>query len=166
MSDARSPVSSTSRPPSLLSVPTYVLAKLGRLGQRLSQESIAEQGLLLPHFSVLAALDDAGPLAQHDLAARLGINRSHLVAYVDELESRTAISRQRDPDDRRRQVVSLTPAGRKLLAQLRVPIAEVQEQFLAVLSEHERSVLMKLLLRLLEQADEPDNDRGAVHHGE
>jgi DNA-binding MarR family transcriptional regulator len=152
----------TKRAPSLLAVPTYVLGKLGRLGGRLSQESIADQELLLPHFSVLTTLDDLGPLAQHELAARLVLNGSHLVRYVDELERREAVRRDRDPDDRRRQVVSLTPAGRTLLAQLRTPIDEVQERFLAVLSEDERTVLMKLLVRLLEHADEPADSESGI----
>lgn len=155
---------STARPPALLALPTYVLSKLGRLGQRLTHESIAGQGLLLPHVSVLATLDEFGPLAQHELADRLGVNRSHLVGYVDELESREAVRRERDPADRRRQVVSLTAAGRTLLARVRTPIEEVQDRFLAALSADERAVLMELLLRLLEHADEAaEGDRGVRH---
>jgi DNA-binding MarR family transcriptional regulator len=138
------------------------LAKLGRLGQRLTQEVIVSQQLLLPHFSVLATLDDFGPLAQHEIAERLEVNPSHLVRYVDDLESRQAVIRERDPKDRRRQVVSLTPAGRTLLGQLRIPLHEMQERFLAVLSEHERAVLMELLLRLLEHADETTADNRRV----
>ena len=143
-------------------MPTYVLSKLGRLGQRLTQASIAGQELLPPHFSVLATLGDFGPLAQHELAARLGLHRSHLVGYVDELERREAIRRERDPDDRRRQVVSLTPAGRALLEQLRTQIENDEESFLATLSPPERGMLMELLLRLLEHADQArEGDHGA-----
>lgn len=156
------PLSRTSRAPTLLAVPTYVLAKLGHLGRRLTQESIIDQGLLLPHFSVLTTLGDLGPLAQHELAARLALHRSHLVHYLDELESREAIRRERDPDDRRRQVVTLTPAGRTLLAKLQAAIGEVQDQFLAVLSEEERTVLMQLLVRLLEHAEETANGNQAA----
>jgi len=155
MPEAESAVSTSSWAPSLLATPTYVLAKLGRVAQRLSQEAIADRGLLLPHFSVLATLGDAGPLAQHVLADRLGIHRSHLVGYVDELEKREAICRQRDPQDRRRQVVSLTPTGRTLLAQLHTPIAELQDEFLSALSDQERTILMDLLVRLLRHADDP-----------
>jgi DNA-binding MarR family transcriptional regulator len=162
MSKATVPRSATARPPALLALPTYVLGKLGRLAQRLTHESIADQGLLLPHFSVLTTLDDFGPLAQHELADRLGVNRSHLVHYVDELESRKAVRRTRDPEDRRRYVLSLTPAGRTLLAQLRTPIDEVQERFLAVLSGPERAALVELLIRLLEHADDSaDGKNGA-----
>jgi DNA-binding MarR family transcriptional regulator len=166
MPRATSLPASTKRAPSLLAVPTYVLGKLGRLGGRLSQESIADQELLLPHFSVLTTLDDLGPLAQHELAARLALNGSHLVRYVDELERREAVRRDRDPDDRRRQVVSLTPAGRALLVQLRTPIDEVQERFLAVLSEEERAVLMTLLVRLLEHADETADSKSGIRPGD
>ncbi len=164
MSEAPSHPASGTRPPTLLAIPTYMLGKLGRLGQRLSQAAIADQGLGLPHFSVLTTLDDLGPLAQHELAAHLGLNSSHLVGYVDELERREAIRRDRDPDDRRRQLVSLTPAGRTLLARLRTPIDEVQEKFLAVLSDDERAVLMHLLVRLLDQVDEAADGSPADDH--
>ena len=157
MPELASRPASAARPPNLLAAPTYVLSKLGRLAQRQTQESIADQGLLLPHFSVLTTLDDCGPLAQYELADQLALNRSHLVHYVDELESREAVRRDRDPQDRRRQVVSLTPAGRTLLTQLQTPINEVQDRFLTVLSKHERAVLMELLVRLLEHADEEAN---------
>jgi DNA-binding MarR family transcriptional regulator len=158
-----SPLRTTPRAPTLLAEPTYVLAKLGRIAQRLTQESIADQGLLLPHFSVLATLNDFGPLAQHEVAARLGLNRSHLVAYVDELESRNAVRRERDPDDRRRQVVSLTQTGRTLLTELKAPISTAQDRFLAVLTEQERAILLELLARLLAHANQPARpDRGAL----
>jgi DNA-binding MarR family transcriptional regulator len=154
----------TARPSVLLAVPTYVVSRLGRFAQRLTQESIAGQGLLLPQFSVLAALDNFGPLAQHEIADRLGINRSHLVRYVDELESRQVVRRERDPQDRRRQVVSLTPEGQALLAQLQTPIDQAQERFLGVLSEDERAVLMELLARLLQHADHAaDDSHGGPH---
>jgi DNA-binding MarR family transcriptional regulator len=154
MPDVAPRSAATARPPALLALPLYVLSRLARAGQRLTQEAITGQGLLLPHVSVLAALDDLGSLAQHELADRLGINRSHLVHYVDELEGRRAVRRDRDPADRRRQVVSLTPEGQTLLAQVRVPIDAVQHRFLAVLSEGEQAVLTELLLRLLEHADD------------
>lgn len=161
MPKAAAAASTSPRTPSLLAVPTYVLTKLGRAAQRLSQEAIADRGLLLPHFSVLATLDDAGPLPQHELADRLGIHRSHLVGYVDELEERKAVRRHRDPRDRRRQIVSLTPTGQKLLAQLRITIARAQDEFLSPLSEEERTVLTGLLVRLLGHAD----DLGAARSG-
>ena len=134
-------------------MPTYLLAKLGRMGQRVTQAAISDQGLLPPHFSVLATLGDFGSLAQHELADRLALKPSHLVGYVDELERREVIVRERDPADRRRQLISLTAQGRALLTQLRTQIEDAEQSFLTGLSQGQRTALMKLLLRLLEHAD-------------
>jgi DNA-binding MarR family transcriptional regulator len=154
VSDIAPAAVATTRPPALLAMPTYLVSKLGRFAQRLTQESIAEHGLLLPHFSVLATLDEHGPLAQHELADRLGLNRSHLVHYVDDLEGRKAIRRERDPEDRRRQVLTLTPAGQILLSELQGPINGAQRQFLEPLSAEERTVLIGLVTRLLDNASQ------------
>jgi DNA-binding MarR family transcriptional regulator len=48
------------------------------------------------HAAILAALSDFGPLAQYELADRLDIQRSHLVGYVDLLEQRELVQRERD----------------------------------------------------------------------
>jgi hypothetical protein len=62
MQEAGATSSTSLRAPSLLAAPTYVLAKLGCVAQRSSQHAVADSGLLLPHLSVLATLDGAGPL--------------------------------------------------------------------------------------------------------
>jgi DNA-binding MarR family transcriptional regulator len=96
----------------------------------------------------------SGPLAQHELADRLDINRSHLVGYLDHLEQRGLVARDRDPDDRRRQRVALTAAGRALLRDLG-PVAErSQSEFLDALSRSERATLVSLLRRVLDANDE------------
>lgn len=154
MPEPASPTPPARQAPTLLATPTYVVGKLGAIAQRLTQQSIADHGLLLPHLSVLTTLDDFGPLAQHDIAARLGINRSHLVGYVDELERREAVRRERDPGDRRRQVVSLTSAGHALLTELQPGIARAQDRFLVVLTKQERKILMGLLTRVLAHENE------------
>src|SRR3954447_1381260 len=106
------------RPPTLLALPSYVAGNVARIGHRLLFEALTEHDLRLVHFAILTALSDFGPLAQHELADRLNVNRSHLVGYLDEIERRKLVRRDREPGDRRRQQVALTPAGRKLLGPL------------------------------------------------
>jgi DNA-binding MarR family transcriptional regulator len=96
----------------------------------------------------------SGPLAQHELADRLDINRSHLVGYLDHVEQRGLVARDGDPDDRRRRRVALTAAGRALLRDLG-PVAErSQSEFLDALSRSERATLVSLLRRVLDANDE------------
>ena len=142
------------RPPSLLALPSYLAGNVARIGHRLLLEALAEHELRLAHFAVLAALSDFGSLAQHELADRLDINRSHLVGYVDHIEKRGLVRRDRDPDDRRRQRVALTPAGLELLGDLRAVAERSQAEFLQVLSRSERETLVALLRRVLSASDE------------
>jgi DNA-binding MarR family transcriptional regulator len=137
------------RPPTLLALPSYLASHVARIGHRRLIEALAEHGLRLPHFAVLSALSDFGPLVQHELADRLGLNRSHLVGYLDVLEQRELVRRERDPEDRRRQRVALGPAGQSLFGELQELALRSQTEFLQVLSEPEREILMGLLRRIL-----------------
>lgn len=142
------------RPPTLLSLPSYLAGNVARLGHRLLLDALAAHDLRLAHFAVLTALGDFGPLAQHELAERLDLNRSHLVRYVDDIEKRGLVQRDRDPEDRRRQHVALTPSGRTLLRRLQAVARRSQEEFLQVLSDAERQTLIALLRRVLRADDE------------
>ncbi|WP_431898675.1 MarR family winged helix-turn-helix transcriptional regulator [Nonomuraea sp. bgisy101] len=94
------------------------------------------------------ALADFGPHAQRDLAARLAIDPSDVVKVVDELAAAGYAERARDEADRRRVLVSLTPAGRSALAGLDATARAVQEEILEPLDAREREILHDLLSRV------------------
>jgi DNA-binding MarR family transcriptional regulator len=142
------------RPPTLLALPSYLAGHVARIARRLLVEALAKHDLRLPHFAVLTALSDFGPLAQHELADRLGLNRSHLVGYLDDIEQRGLVHRERDPQDRRRQRVALTPPGRTLLRRLQDIAHRSEAECLQVLSEPERRTLTELLGRVVRADDE------------
>jgi DNA-binding MarR family transcriptional regulator len=137
------------RPPRLLALPSYVASKVGRIGHDLLFEALADDDLRLSHYAVLLALADDGPLAQHELADRLELNRSHLVGYVDLLEQHGLVERERDPGDRRRQVVALTADGRRAVQRFGRVAERSQAEFLSMLSVRERKQLIDLLRRVL-----------------
>jgi DNA-binding MarR family transcriptional regulator len=141
------------RPPTLLGLPSYLAGAAARVGHRLLVEALATHELRLPHFAVLTALSDFGPLPQHELADRLAINRSHLVGYLDDIEQRGLVQRERDPQDRRRQYVALTPSGRAQLRRLHDVALRSQAEFLQALTEHEQQTLITLLRRVLNAND-------------
>jgi DNA-binding MarR family transcriptional regulator len=138
-----------SAPPALLALPTYLTGHAARIGHTILGEVVAAHDLRLPHFAVLTALAEFGPLAQHDLADRLALNRSHLVGYLDEVESREFVRRERDPEDRRRQRVALTLTGKSLQRKLMRAAEQAQDEFLAPLSPVERGTLVALLSRIV-----------------
>lgn len=99
-------------------------------------------------MAVLAALADFGPHAQRDLVQRLGIDPSDLAKVADQLAAAGYVERVRDPADRRRVSVSVTDAGRALLAELDARARAVQDEVLAPLDARERQLLHGLLLRV------------------
>ncbi|WP_316528870.1 MarR family winged helix-turn-helix transcriptional regulator [Kitasatospora brasiliensis] len=135
-------------PPTLLDLSTYLLSRVGKTARGRFAERLAERGLRLWDMAVLAALADFGPQAQRDLAARLAIDPSDLAKVADQLAAAGYVQRARDQADRRRVSVSVTEAGRALLAELDAQARAVQDEVLAPLDAGERQVLQELLLRV------------------
>jgi DNA-binding MarR family transcriptional regulator len=100
-------------------------------------------------FAVLAALEEYGPLSQADLGRRLGLDRNDVSSIVTRLESGRHIDRQADPANRRRNVVTLTAAGKRHLEEIQRHADAAQDELLAGLGPAERRQLNELLAKLL-----------------
>lgn len=141
------------RPPSLLAQPSYLASQVSKFGRRRLEAALAEHDLMLGHDAILSALDDFGPLAQQELADSLDFDKSHLVGRLDVLVNRGLVTRTQDPTDRRRNKITLTPAGQALADQLRPVAMESQRGFLDALTPEEQQTLVALLRRVLEAND-------------
>jgi DNA-binding MarR family transcriptional regulator len=106
-------------------------------------------------FVVLDTLADRDSLSQHNLAERLGINRTIMVQIIDRLEGDGHVTRTRNPDNRRSYVLSLTDSGRRALDSMRQSVADRDMHLTAPLSEHERTQLDVLLSKLLPAQTQP-----------
>nr|BEK63677.1 hypothetical protein KPHV_09040 [Kitasatospora purpeofusca] len=145
------PSSALATPPTLLDLSTYLLSRTGKAARSRLAERLARRGLRLWDMAVLAALADFGPHAQRDLVRRLGVDASDMAKVADQLALAGYVERARDTVDRRRLSVTVTEAGRALLAELRAEALAVQEEVLAPLTGAERGVLHELLARIHEE---------------
>src|SRR5690606_36085184 len=100
------------------------------------------------HFRLLAALDQYGAASQADLGRHTGIDRSDVVATLNDLVGAGLAERAPDPTDRRRNVVTLTAQGATTLDRLDAVLDEVQDAVLAPLKANERKTLVRLLAKL------------------
>jgi DNA-binding MarR family transcriptional regulator len=127
---------------------SMLIFRLARVtGFRLGR-SLEGLGMRTNEFAVLHHLHLAGPLSQHELGGALRINPSNLVGLLDALEADGRVVRPRDPSDRRRHLVALTPDGRARLAKGKLAVAKAEQELLAPLDADEREQLHGLLERL------------------
>lgn len=100
-------------------------------------------------FKVLRAISESGPLGQHQLAELISIDPRNAVPLIDSLAERGLLAREVDPADRRRRVLTLTPRGQQLAAELASVATEVEQDFLSPLSQAEQQSLRQMLMSLL-----------------
>jgi len=153
MSDTAVKTETTQGPPQgfpdeLLASEMFLLKRLGMAAKERSIPTYEEAGLHPYHHAILAVLDEGSRQTQGAIADALGYDKSQLVGLLDELEEDGLIERKRDQADRRRQIVRITPAGRKALERLRRLSRQLEDDFLSPLDEDERRRLHELLLRL------------------
>src|SRR5919107_2107280 len=137
-------------PEELVASTTFLLKRLGFAAKDRSVTAYEREGVHPYHFAILIALDQAEHETQGSIADVLGYDRGQLVGLLDELEEKGLVERRRDPNDRRRHLVHLTGDGKRMLRRLRTRAREIEDDFLAPLSDSERADLHALLLRLAE----------------
>lgn len=129
--------------------PTWLLSRAHARAQSILLTAFTGEGIRGYHYRLMAALEQFGPASQADLGRHTGIDRSDVVAALNELAGWGWVRRDPDPGDRRRNVVSLTDAGLVRLVELDDVLATVQDEVTAPLSVGERRTLVELLGRLV-----------------
>jgi DNA-binding MarR family transcriptional regulator len=137
-------------PSRLREKPTWLLSQVSMHAHRLLTEELATAGSRGYHYRLLAALQEFGPASQARLGRRTGMDRSDVVAALNDLAGRGMVERSPDPADRRRNVITITPDGTAHFQRLDRLLAGVQDELLAPLSPAERELLTGLLTRVLD----------------
>ena len=143
-------------PSRLMRQPTWLLSQTSARAHRLLSEELAAVDSVGYHYRLLAALEESGPASQATLGRRTRMDRSDVVAALNDLAGRGLVERSPDPADRRRNVITITPAGTEQLRLLDGVLAGVQAKLLAPLSPAERKQLARLLARILEHHTKRD----------
>jgi DNA-binding MarR family transcriptional regulator len=115
-------------------------------------------GMPLRLVIALSYLRDHGGAQQQELGRALSMDASNVVLVLNELEGLRYISRSRDPDDRRRHLVTITTAGLHAARRAERAQEEIEEELLGGLDAEERATLVQLLKRVV-QSVEPAVER-------
>ncbi|MEU5208947.1 MarR family winged helix-turn-helix transcriptional regulator [Streptomyces sp. NPDC020742] len=127
-----------------------LLSQLSAQSDRLITEGLSQVDARKWHYAVLASLQEYGPGSQATLSRRSGIYRSDMVGVLNELAERGLVERAPDPDDRRRNIITLSAQGRRHLRRLDTVLDDLHDELLAPLGPAERDQLVQLLNRLLD----------------
>jgi DNA-binding MarR family transcriptional regulator len=141
--------------------PAFLLAQVGAHAASQFAERLRVLDLAPADVGILRLLRVASGLSQQELAGKLRIHPSRLVAILDNLEKLGFLERRPNPDDRRLYSLHLTNGGEEVLGKIGKVAREHQAALLAALSDEERAALGSLLLRI---ADQQGLTRG-VHPG-
>jgi DNA-binding MarR family transcriptional regulator len=127
-----------------------LLSLMSAQSDRLMNEGLGRVDARKWHYAVLASLQEYGPGSQATLSRRTGIYRSDMVGVLNELAERDLVERAPDPDDRRRNCITITAQGRRHLRRLDKVLDDLHDELLAPLTPAERDQFVQLLTRLLD----------------
>src|ERR671935_214781 len=126
-----------------------LIARLARSVKHRMEEALAPLGLRMRHLVALSYLRDHGATPQGALGDGLRIDASNLVGLLNELDDQGLVVRRRDPADRRRHIVDLSPRGQKLLDDdVQRSLAEVDDGLFGSLAPDDREALHRILAQL------------------
>jgi DNA-binding MarR family transcriptional regulator len=117
------------------------------LHRRTSEELL---GMRLKQFLLLGYVRDHAGVSQQELETALLVDANGVVLLLNELEAAGFSVRKRDPGDRRRHLVELTPAGRVAVERAEKARESLEDEVLADFAPEEKATLRKLLRRVLD----------------
>jgi DNA-binding MarR family transcriptional regulator len=111
-------------------------------------EDLKEFDISPGRFGVLVLVSANPGLTQSRLAAATHLDRSTMVAVIDQLEERGLVERHASPTDRRSNALVLTAEGESLLKQLKRRVKAHEARIAAAMSPRETETLVELLTRI------------------
>lgn len=148
MAEAPNPAPRPAPLQAIRSLPSWLLGRAAARGRALVADALAAEGLKMWHHVVLSAVRDLAPVAQADLGRGVGLDPKDLVGVLNDLQSADLVVREPDAKDRRKNAVSLTTEGARLLKRCEKAARAANEELLAPLSAAERDQFMGLLIRI------------------
>jgi MarR family transcriptional regulator for hemolysin len=123
----------------------WVMRTVHRLYNIQTQKILDLKDISIAHWFYLRVLAERGELNQLELSKRVGIASTTAVPALDNMERRGLLKRYRDPKDRRKYYVCLTPEGRQVVDDLLPPILQIVSETISNVSADEIRVFWKVL---------------------
>ena len=132
--------------------PAYLLLRVGDAARAVLDTELASWSLDTRQLRTLIAARE-GNLSQQDLCAATAMDRTTMVGLVDRLADQGLVMRTPHPHDRRKHVVTMTPAGHDTVNQVMMKLGDVEKEFLSTLDSAQVTHLTEALGQLYQAHD-------------
>ena len=143
-----------STPVDLEDLPGHHIRRLQQIAVAVFLQETEAHGITPVQFAAMQTVNNQPGIDQRTLAARIGLDTSTIAGVIDRLEARGLVQRNASAEDRRVRLLTITDAGRTLLAAVAPGMLKAQDRMLAPLSPAERSEFMRMLRLLVEANNE------------
>ena len=137
-------------PSTLTKSPSFQIERVRRHTKDLVEKALNEHGTSMREYWVRSCVLEK-PLSQRELSELLIIDASDMVRLIDCLEKQEWVKRDRDPKDRRRQIVTATKKATKMHHTLAKDVAAAEDQALEVSSTKQLKSIKKLSRAILDE---------------
>lgn len=125
--------------------PGFLLKRCHQVTAAIFAEHCREFGVTPSQYGALRALEEYPGLDQLAVGRLIGLDRSTSGLVIKLLAERGLLEREVNEQDARRMRLRLSPAGRRLLAQMEPVAKRAQEAALSVLPREKRAPFIELL---------------------
>jgi len=147
---ASADTTTTPIPDSLADQVGYLLSKAHLRVHVSANEALEPLGLTVKHYGLLTLLVHEGSISQGRLGDVMKIDRTTMVALIDDLERAGHVDRTRNSEDRRAYALSATASGKRIQRRAATLMKRVQSETLTPLSPDERRELRRMLRVIIE----------------
>ena len=126
-------------------LPGHHIRRLQQIAVAIFLQETEPHGITPVQFAALQTVCNAPGLDQRTLARSIGFDTSTTAGVIDRLEARGLLQRNACADDRRVRLLTLTPAGQALLAQVVPAMQRAQIRMLEPLPRADRAEFMRML---------------------
>lgn len=135
-------------------LPSWLLGRAAAYGHRLVAQALAGEGMRMMHHAVLATVAELGPVSQAELGRTLRVDPKDMTSIVHDLDEKGLVTRVPDPTDRRKNAISISSAGTRLLRRTEKLGEQANAELTATLTPAEREQLVALLARIVARSGE------------
>jgi DNA-binding MarR family transcriptional regulator len=140
----------------------HLIRRCLRIHDTIFVQATAGHDITPPQLAALAQIDEHPRVELSALAELIAYDPATIGGIVDRLEAKALVVRTPGTRDRRKKHLTLTKAGRALLAQVKPKALRVEDVMLKDLTPRERKIFLDLLCRVAGLSDKSAHDTEQV----